>query len=270
MIGCALVKGAASFFAGSLIVLGSAWLNAASVATEIKAAGKRSGYTFMSRESQAMQDDDTANPGMLWVLDGEALWNAKAGAAEKACADCHGKAAASMKGVAARYPAFAPSLGRPIDLEQRINICRTEQQKATPFSWESREFLAITAFVARQSRHETIAVPADARLSPAIEAGRELFEKRQGQLDLSCSQCHDDNWGKRLGGSVIPQGHPTGYPVYRLEWQSLGSLQRRLRNCLIGMRAEPFAFGSPEQVELELYLMWRASGLPIETPAVRP
>ena len=86
---------------------------------------------------------------------------------------------------------------------------------------------------------------------------------------LQCTQCHDDNWGKRLAGSVIPQAHPTGYPEYRLEWQSIGSLQRRLRGCIIGTRAEPYSYGAPEMVELELYLMWRARGMPMETPAVR-
>ena len=80
----------------------------------------------MTPDTKAMQDDDTANPGMLWVLDGEALWKRKAGAADKACADCHGDARASMKGVAARYPAFDKALGRPVDLEQRINLCRAQ------------------------------------------------------------------------------------------------------------------------------------------------
>jgi len=60
----------------------------------------------MTPETQAIQNDDTANPGMLWVLDGETLWKAKAGAANMACADCHNDARASMKGVAARYPRF--------------------------------------------------------------------------------------------------------------------------------------------------------------------
>jgi len=69
---------------------------------------------------------------------------------------------------------------------------------------------------------------------------------------------------------VIPQGHPTGYPVYRLEWQSLGSLQRRLRNCMTGVRAEPFNYGAPPAVALELYLMERARGMPMDAPAVRP
>ena len=96
------------------------------------------------------------------------------------------------------------------------------------------------------------------------------FNQRQGQLNLSCGQCHDDNWGKHLAGNTVPQAHPTGYPIYRLEWQSLGSLQRRLRNCMIGMRAEPYAYGAPEYVDMELFLMWRARGMKIETPAVRP
>jgi sulfur-oxidizing protein SoxA len=108
------------------------------------------------------------------------------------------------------------------------------------------------------------------RSKPFLQAGRDLFNLRQGQLNLSCAQCHDDNWGQKLAGSPIPQGHPTGYPLYRLEWQTLGSLQRRLRNCLIGMRAEAYPFGAPEYVNLELYLMWRARGMTMETPAVRP
>jgi sulfur-oxidizing protein SoxA len=243
---------------------------ASAFAGEIPLSERRSGYDFMSRETRAIQDDDTANPGLLWVLEGEALWKRKTGAAGRACADCHGDARASMKGVAARHPSFEAARGRPIGLEQRINVCRTERQQAPPLAWESRDLLALTAYVARQSRGLPIDVAADERARPFLDAGRAAFERRQGQLNLSCSQCHDDHWGRRLAGNVIPQAHPTGYPIYRLEWQGLGSLQRRLRNCLVGMRAEGYAYGAPELVDLELYLMWRARGMPIETPAVRP
>ena len=127
-----------------------------------------------------------------------------------------------------------------------------------------------TAYVALQSRGEPIEAHDDPRLAPFIDKGRAAFNQRQGQLNLSCGQCHDDNWGKHLAGNTVPQAHPTGYPTYRLEWQSLGSLQRRLRNCMIGMRAEPYAYGAPEYVDMELFLMWRARGMKIETPAVRP
>ncbi|HLH95547.1 MAG TPA: sulfur oxidation c-type cytochrome SoxA [Xanthobacteraceae bacterium] len=239
-------------------------------ATEIPAAERRSDYDLMGPQTRAMQDDDTANPGMLSVLDGEALWNRPDGAAGKSCADCHGDARESMKGVAARYPAFSPALGRPIDLEARINMSRADDQKAAPLKYESEEMLGLTAYIALQSRGMAVNVGSDERLAPFIAEGRTLFNQRMGQINLSCAQCHDDNWGQKLAGAPIPQGHPNGYPVYRLEWQSLGSLQRRLRNCMFGMRAEPYPFGAPENVDLELYLMTRAAGLKMEAPAVRP
>ena len=252
--------------AGVALLLTAAALSA----TEIPQAERRSGYSFMAPDTKAIQDDDTANPGMLWVLDGEKLWNTRTGAASKACADCHNDARASMKGVAARYPAFDKTLGGPVNLEQRINLCRTGQQQATPLPYESRDLLALTAFVARQSRGLPIDAATDPQLDPFVAKGRELFMQRQGQLNLVCTNCHDDNWDKRLAGSAITQAHPTGYPLYRLEWQSLGSLQRRLRACITGIRAQPYDYGAPELVELELYLMSRARGMPMETPAVRP
>jgi sulfur-oxidizing protein SoxA len=256
---------------GALVLLVLPCLSATpAAAEEIPAEQRRSDFFLMSRDTQAMQEDLTANPGMLWVLNGETLWNQKVGAAQRSCADCHGAAETSMKGVAARYPALNQATGRPINLEQRINLCRAERQQAAPLAFESNDLLALEAYVATQSRGLPIADPSDEKLKPFIENGRALFQMRQGQLNLACSQCHDDNWGKRLAGSTIPQGHPNGYPLYRLEWQSLGSLQRRLRNCLVGVRAEPFPNGSPELVDLELFLMSRARGLPIETPAVRP
>jgi L-cysteine S-thiosulfotransferase len=239
-------------------------------AAEIPQDQRRSGYSFMTPDTQAMQDDDTANPGMLWVLDGEALWNSKTGTAGKACADCHGDARAGMKGVAARYPAFDTPLGRPVNLEQRINLCRVGHQQAAPLPYESRDLLALTAYLAEQSRGAAIEAGIDPQLEPFVAKGRELFMQRQGQLNLGCANCHDDNWDKRLAGSAITQGHPTGYPLYRLEWQSLGSLQRRLRSCISGIRAQAYDYGAPELVELELYLMSRARGMPIEAPAVRP
>lgn len=231
---------------------------------------RRSGFDFMQPATQAMQRDDVANPGMLSVADGERLWSLAVGDAGKACADCHGNARHSMRGVAVRLPAWDRRLERPTDLQQRINDCRASRQGAAPWPWEDARLLAVTAFVANQSRGMPITPDTDPRLEAARERGARLYRQRVGQLDFSCGDCHDSNAGRRLGGSVIPQAHPTGYPLYRLEWQALGSLQRRLRACMTGVRAEPFGYGSPELVELELFLQWRARGMPLETPAVRP
>lgn len=230
---------------------------------------RRSGFEFMGKSTQAMQRDDTLNPGMLWVKDGEALWNSKAGRNNQSCASCHGNAE-SMRGVATRYPSFDAGLGRPIGLAQRIGQCRQKNQGAEPWRPESEELLSLESYVAHQSRGMPVAMSPDPRLKPHREKGEQLYRQRIGQLNLSCAQCHDDNAGRRLGSAVIPEAHPTGYPIYRLEWQGMGSLQRRLRNCMTGVRAQAYPFDAVEMTELELYLAARASGMPLETPGVRP
>ena len=149
-------------------------------AGDIPANERRSDYDLMGPELRRMQDDDSANPGMLWVLDGEALWRRKEGSTGKSCADCHGEAGLSMKGVAARYPAFDRTLGRPIELEGRINACRTRHQGAEPLAFESKELLSLTAYVARQSKGLPISIADDAATHPFIAAGRTIFEQRQG------------------------------------------------------------------------------------------
>jgi len=231
---------------------------------------RRSGFDDMTPALQSMQRDDAQNPAMLGVADGAALWQQAPGANRPSCAACHGDASVAMRGVAARYPAFDAASKRPITLGQRINACRASHQHAAPFAPESDALLGLESFVALQSRGLPIAPPADARLQPYRVRGEQLFKRRMGQLDLSCAQCHDERAGQRLGGATIPQAHPTGYPIYRLEWQGLASLQRRLRSCIGGVRAEPYAFDAPELVELELYLTQRAAGMRVDAPAVRP
>ena len=229
---------------------------------------RRSGAEFMAASTQAMQKDDTLNPGMLWVKDGEALWQRPSDGNSKSCASCHTQT--SMKGVASRYPAFDDTLKRPVNLSQRINQCQQKHQACAPLRAESQDLLSLESFVAYQSRGMPVSPPNDKRLDPSRQHGQQRYSQRIGQLNLSCAQCHDNNAGGRLGSSQIPEAHPTGYPVYRLEWQTLGSLQRRLRNCMSGVRAEPFAYGSPELVELELHLAVRAKGMLLEAPGVRP
>lgn len=216
---------------------------------EIPLSERKSGTEFMSRETRAMQDDAVTGPAVLTLLDGEALWG------KLGCAACH----TNMKGVAARYPAMVG--GKLTTLEQQV------RHKNPELAYESHELLALTAFVAKQSRGMPIQV---SEIKSHLETGGAFFHKRQGQLNLACANCHDDNWGKKLAGTPIPQAHPTGYPIYRLEWQSVGSITRRFRNCLTGMRAELLPHGAPELVDLELYLMWRARGMKMEAPAVRP
>jgi L-cysteine S-thiosulfotransferase len=221
----------------------------------------RSGFEDMSATTQALQQDDTLNPGWFTLLAGQDRF-------QRDCTTCH--SLSSLRGAAVRYPAYDRATGRPITLAGRINQCRALRSKQGPYAAESEALLGLETVVAHASRGLPVQPPADARLAPWRAQGQALFHQPMGQLALSCAQCHDQHAGGRLAGSTIPQGHPNGYPLYRLEWQAVGSLQRRLRNCMTGVRAQPFEFGSAEFTALELHLMQRAAGLPLETPAVRP
>lgn len=206
---------------------------------------------------------------MLWVARGAGLWTEPAGASRKSCAACHGAAERAMRGVAARYPRVDPASARLVNLEGRINLCRVRHQQAPAFGHESQQLLALTAYVAYQSRGLPLEVNVDAHNRRAFERGRALYRTRIGQMNLACVHCHDRNWGRRLLAETISQGHANAYPAYRLEWQELGSAARRIRACFYGVRAQMPDYGAPELLELELYLAWRARGLPLEAPGVR-
>ena len=238
------------------------------VPVSIAANAKQSSYELMSAENRAMQDDPTLNPAMFWVAEGEGLWQTKLGPKNMACSSCHGDAKKSMRGVATQFPKMVK--GKLQTLEGQINQCRSAAQNAPALAYEGKALLALTAYVAVQSKGMSIAVKETPANQEQLKKGRHWFNGRIGQLNLSCAQCHEERAGLKLGGSLIPQGHPNAYPIYRLEWQTLGSLQRRLRNCMSGVRAQQFEYGSPEMAQLELFLMWRARGMPLEAPGVRP
>ena len=229
---------------------------------------RQSSYYLMTPENRAMQDDSNLNPALFWVMDGHSLWKEKTGKKNVSCASCHGDSGQKMAGVATQFPKIQK--GKLQTLEGQINQCRTSRQEAAALAYESKELLALTTFVATQSKGLPIAVQETPQNKKDLQQGRQFFNERIGQLNLSCAQCHQDRAGLKLGGSLIPQGHPTAYPIYRIEWQTMGSLQRRLRNCMSGVRAQQFEYGSQEMAQLELFLMWRARGMPLETPGVRP
>lgn len=239
------------------------------VAAEPPRPQPKSGLTYAGADVRALQADDFGNPGMLWVARGEKLWNAPAGRSGKSCASCHRDAPTAMKGVATRYPRMDANGKDLLNLEARINQCREGNQGAEALHYESEDLLALTAYVAHQSRGMPVKVEINDANRAHYERGRDTYYRRQGQMNLACTHCHERNAGRKLLADTISEGHGNAYPVYRLEWQSAGSLHRRLRACYFGVRAEQPAAGSAELVDLELYLASRARGLPVETPGVR-
>jgi sulfur-oxidizing protein SoxA len=233
------------------------------------AQAPRSGLDYQGEDIRRLQQDDFANPAMLWVERGAAAWKRRQGAANTSCADCHGGAEQSMRGLAARLPGWDARLGRVSTLEARVSICVTREQQAPEMVPESEDLIGLLAFLGLQSRGMPLQVEVDGAARPAFERGRALYTLRVGQMNLACTHCHDQQAGKTLLVEKISQGQPTAWPAYRMEWQSAGTLERRLRACFLGVRAEMPPYRSEDLAALQLYLAWRAQGLALEAPGVR-
>jgi sulfur-oxidizing protein SoxA len=244
-------------------------LSLALLAAPALAQAPRSGLDYQGEDIRRLQADDFANPAMLWVERGAAAWKRKQGAANASCVDCHGAAEQSMRGVAARLPGWDKRLGRVSTLDSRINACIVREQRAPEPPPEADDAIGLQAYVALQSRGMPLQVEVDGAAQPLFERGRDLYNQRIGQMNLACTHCHDQLAGKMLLAEKISQGQPTAWPAYRMEWQAAGSLERRLRACFLGVRAEMPAYRSEDLVALQLFLSRRAQGLALEAPGVR-
>lgn len=273
-MGGTMTKTKRSLLVGVGIAFGVAAFSTASPAGETdwgdyQVEDRRSGYTYAKVETRAIQDDDYANPAMIRVDSGEEIWNKVDGAEGKSCASCHGDAADSMRGVATSYPKFDGAWGKLKNIEQQINYCRVERMKADEWKYESSPLLSMTVYVKHQSRGMPISVAIDGPAAPFYEQGKAFYYQRRGLLDMSCANCHVDNAGGVIRANTLSEGQTTGFPVYRLKWQKVGSTHRRFRGCNKQVRSQPYGYGSEEYVNLELFVAWRGRGLLVETPAIR-
>lgn len=227
-----------------------------------------SGYVFRTTETQALNADDFDNPGMIFVDQAWETWSIPEGSAEKSCADCHGEPA-SMKGLRAVMPKWNEGKGKLYTLEDYINECRTERMGADKWKWSGGQMTGMTALISMQSRGEIINVATDGPVAEMYELGKEIYYTRVGQLDMACSNCHEDNYGVMIRADHLSQGQTNGFPAYRLKNAKLNSIHGRFKGCMKNIRATPYKEGEDEFRALELYVASRGNGLMVEGPSVR-
>jgi sulfur-oxidizing protein SoxA len=225
-----------------------------------------SGWRFRSAETQYLQTDDFENPAMVFVDQALDLWEKVDGSQGMACASCHADAA-EFEGLRTQLPRVED--GQLVTMEDLVNECRTERMGAEPWKWSKGNMTAMTALIGLQSRGMSMNVAIDGEAAPFWEQGKELYYTRVGQLDMSCSNCHENNYGVMIRADHLSQGQINGFPTYRLKNAKLNSIHGRFKGCMKNIRATPFAEGGPEFKALELYLASRGQGLAVETPSVR-
>lgn len=227
-----------------------------------------SGWVFRSTETQAFQMDDFENPGMIFVDSGREAWNTVEGEAGESCASCHGEPE-ELAGVRAVYPQWNEEAGHVRTMGMQINACRTEQMGAEEWKLDKSDMLNMEALLASVSRGMPVNVAIDGPAQETWELGRELYYTRTGQLELSCANCHEDNYGNNIRADHLSQGMINGFPTYRLKNARLNGVHSRFRGCVRDTRAETYPVGSDEFIALELYVMSRGNGLSVEGPSVR-
>ncbi|WP_029065277.1 sulfur oxidation c-type cytochrome SoxA [Labrenzia sp. DG1229] len=225
-----------------------------------------SGWRFRSSETQALETDDFDNPAFVFVDQGLDLWEEVDGSAGKACASCH-EDVEDFAGLRTKLPRVQD--GELVAMEDLVNGCRTERMGAEPWKWSGGKMTAMTALIGLQSRGMPVGVKIDGEAAPFWEKGKELYYTRVGQLDMACSNCHENNYGVMIRADHLSQGQINGFPTYRLKNAKLNSIHARFKGCMKNIRAEPFKEGGDEFKALELYLASRGQGLSVETPSVR-
>ena len=227
-----------------------------------------------------LQSANAMNPIGLWIDEGKRKW-------EKDCTSCH-----ALEKVVKAVPDF-PKLDasrKLINLEDQISICRQRVEATTnanansiatttastqSFTNDDNPTLELSTFLNDAARQLAINITPPANPLHAIiwkknlADGERLFKTRLGHMNLSCQQCHDGKVGASMRAQKITAGHPTGFPAYRISWQGLGSIERRIRACYSGVQAQVPAPQDMRLRQLELYLKTRAQGLQLEGPSIR-
>lgn len=227
-----------------------------------------SGWIFRTDETQALEADDFDNPAMLFVDKAIDAYGTVEGAAGESCQSCHGDVE-SFAGLATRMPKYDEAHGTLMTMEDYINDCRTNRMQADAWKWSGEDMQSMVALINHQSRGMPMNVTWDGPAQSWWEQGKDMYYTRYGQLELSCANCHEQNWGNMIRADHLSQGQTNGFPTYRLKQAQLISKHNRFRGCIRDTRGETFAEGSDEFRALELYVASRGNGLSVETPAVR-
>ena len=225
-----------------------------------------SGWLFRKLETRSLQMDDFDNPAFVFVDKGIDLFEKVDGTEGKACASCH-EDVEDFVGLRPAMPRVED--GTLVTMENLVNECRTERMGAEPWKYSGGQMTAMTALIGLQSRGMSINVAVDGDAAPFFERGKDLYYQRVGQLDMSCSNCHEDNYGVMIRADHLSQGQINGFPAYRLKNAKLNSAHARFKGCMKNIRATPYKEGGDEFKALELYLAARGNGLSVETPSVR-
>jgi sulfur-oxidizing protein SoxA len=215
--------------------------------------------------------DPMENPAMWVVEKAEALWKTR-GPAGFSCNTCHSNPKAEFKTWAATMPQWEPRLNKVLGVEEFI----TRHGRATTgLNWlmetePNREMSVYLHYLANGAPIDVDTESAGAKA--ALARGEKLANRKLGQLNFACTDCHGkaaNHWirGQWLGEQ---RGQYDHFPTWRTSRSKIWDIRQRFQWCQVNIRADDLPPDAKEYGDLELYLASLNEGLKLDVPGLRP
>ena len=175
--------------------------------------------------------------------------------------------------VAGEYPVFDEKKGAVVTLTLAVNNC-LKANGEKPWKLKKGKMAELEAYFAAASTEsgKKVHITIDSQAAAdAYERGKKAYYSQRGYLKLSCATCHVQGTGKRVRNEYMSPllGHTTHFPVYRLKWQGLGTLERRIEGCNKDEGENPHKVGSAWMSEVLYFMAYMSNEMPIDGPAIR-
>lgn len=201
------------------------------------------------------------------IEEGETLYNTKFKNG-KSFASCFPNPA-----IRGEYPYFDEKRKEVITLSVAINEC-LKKNNEKPWKMKKGNIAKLKAYLAYESMEAEKSLNIKIQSEEAFKAyerGKKYYYSQRGYLKLSCASCHVQGAGQRVRNEKLSQflGHVTHFPVYRLKWNGLGTLERRMSGCIKDEGQVPPKDDSKEMRELIYFMSYMSNGMKIDGPDIR-
>ncbi|WP_419769202.1 MAG: sulfur oxidation c-type cytochrome SoxA [Candidatus Marinarcus sp.] len=175
--------------------------------------------------------------------------------------------------ISGEYPKFDEKRKAVISITSAINECLVANGEK---AWNTKKghMASLEAYFASQTteagKKMDIKIPSK-EAANAYEAGKQYYYSQRGYLKLSCASCHIQGAGQRVRNEKLSPllGQVTQFPVHRLKWGSLGTLERRISGCIVDEGQVPPKDNSEEMHNLLYFLAYMSNGMAVDGPDIR-
>ncbi|MEW6413618.1 MAG: sulfur oxidation c-type cytochrome SoxA [Pseudomonadota bacterium] len=216
--------------------------------------------------------DPFVNPAMEAFERGKRAF-AEAGPRGQSCLSCHAAPEKAFRSWAAGMPKYEPRMQKVLNVEEFI----TRHARATTgadYPMQSDDNIALAIYLKNLANGQPFKVDtASAGAKEAAARGKALMQRKIGQLNFACIDCHSPEKGanKWIRGQWLTEsrGQTAHFPTWRTSRSEIWDLRKRFQWCGVAIRANELPPDAPEYGDLELYLTSLNNGEKLSVPGIR-